>query len=460
MKIWKTNLLACLVLTLLPAQHLMAQFEILVATSGEKSDIGLANDSVGFMYNFSVSPDGSWWAGEFELDNALDPFHLRGQGTQSTDVIWLEGDQAPGSLGGTISAIFSNDRQVDINNQGLVTGLARFNDQGMILGEFVYEYGGNNLSLVAATGESIPGITGVNYGDRFYSPNSDNSGTTSYVADNITGSGVTTANDAVALSNNGLTLGPRKGETIYASNPLQRLDDNRFVTNTAGDRFLFTGDTTGPTASDDVVVLGDVGTNGSVVLQENVTSLGTSQGNELFDVASHVAFGGDDWFVAGDTVGGTGVVIRNGEVLASEGDLAPDGFNYTGDPFALAADDEGNFAWAWQTTNPDAERNMIVVYNGVEVAVTEGDTLFYDANGDGMSEELRMDRLFLDFVDLAVANDQVYFMTEIDDPGTTVFAGFAFVRVAVTSIPEPGCGWIGILIALSVRRRGIRCSSS
>jgi len=435
--------------------------DVIIASTGSKSDVGIPNDSVGLMYNFSVSPEGNWWAGEFELDQALDSFHLRGQGVSHTDVIWVEEQQAPGGLPGTFGAV-PDDRQTSINDLGQVAGLARFRDQGMNLGEFVYRYDDTGIEVVAATGQGIPALPGVAYGSTFFSPNSSSNGSVAFVADNITGTGISTTNDSVSLFSNANSLGQQKGVTSYSGNTLQRFDNDRFHMNSTGSKFIFTGDTTGDVGSDDLVVMGDMGTIGSVVLQENFTEITTSLGIELFDVATHVQFGqDDDWYVAGDTVGGTGVVIKNGDVLASEGDLSPDGFAYTGDPIAFATDQHGNYAWAWETSNPDLEQNMLLVYNGSTIVLREGDHIIYDTDSDGSAEEVRMDRLFLDFTELSLAGGHLYLMTEIDDPATTTFAGYAFLRVSVSSVPEPSSlAMIALLLSTTLfsrRSRGGEC---
>jgi len=80
-----------------------------------------------------------------------------------------------------------------------------------------------------------------------------------------------------------------------------------------------------------------------------------------------------------------------------------------------------------------------MVYNGSSILLTEHDTLLYDANADGELDEIRMDRLFDDVTDFALAGGYAYFMTELDDPVTTVFVGDGFLRVPV-ELDEDGDG--------------------
>ena len=409
----------------------LADIEVIVASVGEKSDVGVTNDAVGFMYHFDVSPHGSWWVGHFELDDALDSFHLRGQSDTASDVIWIEEQAPPGGLAGQLNAS-STDRQLSINDAGDVVGFARIQEQGVIQGQIVYRYDGVAMELVATTSQALPALPGASYGNDFLSPNIDSTGIASFYADNITGPDISTVNDALTLTGNGsLFGGQQKGVTFYGADPLQRIDPDRYVVASTGTQFIFAGDTSESTATDDIVVVGIPGSAGEIVLQEGVTEVTTATGVELFDVASHVLLGGDAWFVAGDTTAGTGLVIRNGVVVGSEGDPAPNGFNYVGDPVALAADENGNFAWVWRTSNPDPERSLLLVYNNATILVVEHDILLYDVDADGAVEEVRMDRLFGDFLDLELANNYAYFMTELDNPVTTEFFGHGFLRVPV-----------------------------
>ena len=408
-----------------------ATIEVIVATSGSRADVGIANDQIGFMYHFDVSPDGRWWAGHFELDDALDSLHLRGQGTRTPEVVWVEGQNSPGGLPGTLRAV-AEDRQVSINDTGAMAGLARVQLSGVNQGQFVYHYDGVALNVVAETAQPIAAVADASFGFDFQSPNIDEFNVVSFYADNISGPGITAANDALTLTANGSApAGQRKGVSSYAGDVLTRIDPGQFVVSRDGSRFVFAGDTVASTSTDDLIVVGDIGTPGDAVIQEGVTAVTTAAGADVFDVASKVVFGGDNWFAAGDTVGGAGVVLRNGTVIASEGGVAPDGFNYVGDPLAIAADEQGNIVWAWRTSNPDPERDMLLVYNGDTTLVVENDTFFYDADADGESEEIRIDRLFEDFTDLSLAGGHAYFMTELDTPVSTVFVGYGFLRIPV-----------------------------
>jgi hypothetical protein len=408
-----------------------AEVEVIVASTGPKADIGIGNDAVSFMYSFDLSPDGTWWVGEFELDISIDSVHLRGRGAAPTDILWTEADPAPGNLPGVIRR--SNEsRQMSVNDSGDVVGLARNVDQGVILGEFVYGYDGQAVSVLAATGEAIPAFPIDNYAN-FLSPNALSNGNAAFVADNISGHDVTVETDLVTLTQNGTLFGgQQKGVTSYAGSSLQRIDPEQYFVNSAGSQFIFSGDTNGATTEDDIVVVGNVGTPGSVVLQENVTPVMTSQGSEPFDAATRTFLAPNgDWYVSGDTTLSTDLLIRNGEVLANEGDAAPDGFAYVNEPIAFTADAQGNYAWIWQTTNPDADRDTILVYNGTNVLLSEGDTFSFDQDGDGIEEPALIEHLFLDARNLSLGGGHVYLMTEVDEPVTTQQIGWTFIRVPV-----------------------------
>ena len=433
------RLLPVAVIMLLVASGLVpAGVEVIVSTAGPTSEFAQVGDRVSFMRSFALSPDGSWWAADLELDDSLRSLHVRGQGVDSREVVWVEGSPAPGGLLGAIHAS-PEDRQLSINHNGELVGLARHREQGVILGEFVYQYDGQQLSVVAEEGATIPALPMANYGsdvdfaEAFLSPNIVRDGTAAFVADNIVGDSITTDTDLVALVRSGAQLaGPQKGVTQYAGHPLQRIDDGQFYVRPDGNQFLFTGDTTALGTEDDIVVVGGMGTPGQVVLRENHTPVSLATGIEVFDAATRgfLAANGD-WLVAGDTTLGTDLLIRNGHVLASEGDSSPDGFSYVGEPIAFTADDAGNYAWIWQTSNPDRDRDTILVYNGTDILLSEGDVYFFDQNGDGQEEPALIEHLFLDERDLALAGGHAYLMTEVDEPDSTVLIGWNFIRVDV-----------------------------
>lgn len=402
--------------------------ETLFITGRPVDDLGFAGDNIAFMYNFALSPDGNWWVGEFELDNALDVVVLRGLGSDQPEVVWAEHDPVPGFSGEEFRPIF-DDRPNAIDDDGNVVGLARRNLAG-VNRPLVYKFDGTELNVIATEEFGVPALP-LTYGNQFHSPNVTSEGAAAFVAESLVGA--IPGEDQVSLFEDGLFVGQRNGTTSYVGESLADFNDGRFFTN--NDFFLFDGNTNGVGASNEIVVVGDIGIDGTVVLQEDTTAIKLPNGTtELFDRADQVFLAGNnDWYVLGDTNGVNGateVAIRNCEVLVAEGDPSPDGFEYD-QPIALSGDANGNYVWIWETTNPDLDRDTVLVYNGDQLLLSEGDTIMLDYDNDGVDEPAVIEFLNLEARNVAVGGGYVYLMVEIDEPGTTIFLGNAFIRFPV-----------------------------
>ena len=404
------------------------QPEVLIVSGMPANDFGFPGDNIAFMYNFALSPSGRWWVGEFELDNAVDSIMLRGLGTNPAQVVWAEHDPVPGFAGEEFRAIF-DDRPNAIGDAGNVVGLARRNLAG-VNRPLVFKFDGEQLTVVATQDLGVPALP-LTYGDALHSPNIQVNGGAAFVAENLVGA--LPDEDEVSLFNDGQEVGQQSGITQYSGELFEFFTDGRFFT--CNGTFLLEGRTQELGSVNDIIVVGDVETDGKVVLKEDTTMITLPNGvMEPFDRAQQVSLAGNgDWYVLGDTNGAgfaTEVAIRNGEVLAAEGDPAPDGFEYD-QPIALSGDSLGNYAWIWETTNPDLDRNTVLVYNENQLLLSEGDIIMVDYDHDGEEEPAVIEFLNLDARNVAVGGGYVYLMVEIDEPDTTVFLGNAFIRISV-----------------------------
>ena len=416
----------------LAAMHLVAaaqqnDVEVLIVSGRPAADLGFPGDNIAFMYSFALSEDGSWWVGEFELDDTLDTVMLRGSGNGKPQVVWAEHDPVPGFAGQELRAIF-DDRPNSIDSQGNVVGLARRNQSG-VNRPLIFKFDGSQLNVIATQDQGVPALP-LTYGNNFHSPNALSISEAAFVTENL--AGAQPDQDQVSLFNDGRSLGQQNGITQYAGESFADFNDGQFYANSRF--FLFDGNTNGPTASNEVVVFGEIGTDGEVMLKEDTTLITLPNGMvEVFDRADQVFLAGNnDWYVLGDTNGqgfATEVAIRNGEVLAAEGDHSPDGFQYD-QPIALAGDTNGNYVWIWETTNPDIDRDTVLIYNSEHLLLSEGDTIMVDYDNDGVQEPAIIEFLNLDARNVAVGGGFVYLMVEIDQPDTT-FIGNAFIRIPV-----------------------------
>ncbi len=411
----------------------MNQPEVLIVSGRPADDLGFPGENLAFMYNFALSPDGSWWVGEFELDNALDAVVLRGFGNGEPDVVWSEHAPVPGFEGEEFRSIF-DDRPNSIDDNGIVVGLARRSLAGFNR-PLVFRFDGAQLNVVATQDMAVPTLP-LTYGNAFHSPNVQPDGGAAFVAENLVGA--LSGEDEASLFNSGQQVGQQSAVTQFSGETLESFTDGRFFTSNGS--FLLEGRTNDAAAVNDIIVFGKIGTNGNVVLKEDTTPIMLSDTRvEPFDRATQVFLAGNgDWYVLGDTNGqgfATEVAIRNGLVLAAEGDSSPDGFEYD-QPIALSGDSHGNFAWIWETTNPDRDRDTILVYNGDQLLLREGDIIMVDYDNDGVDEPAEIELLNLDAQNIAVGGGYVYLMVEIDDPSTTTFLGNAFIRIPVFVIGD------------------------
>lgn len=431
------------------------EVELIVSTLGATSDIGITDEPspgeirsrpIQGMESFSISADGNWWAGKFdvEFDTPTDAVHLRGQGSAITDVIWQAGVTpfpAPYSdLTGNISH-HSLSFETSINNNGLVAG-AISNSSSNLSGEpnsFIYTFDGSAISIVAAAGETIPAYPNAQYGDFLFGGQGQhgvnvlNNGQAAFLSERDFGADLP-ADYGVAVTNNGTTaIGPQLGVTAYPNGTLERWDQSDLVVTPDGTKFLFQGETDAAVNADDIIVYGDVGTNGTAVLQENVTPIGGG----TFDSAwlGSLAPNGDWYAIGGLTDGFTHVAIKNGELLAKSGDPAPNGFNYGFGPNggnaggAIDGNSHGNYIWIWGTNNPDTEADELLVYNGDTVLLAEGDTISLDfGDGNGLTDVI-VDE-FKAFDGRIGDNGWVYLFVQLDSMAGNNLAE-AFIRLYV-----------------------------
>ncbi len=409
---------------------------MLVATFGSKSDIGIADRPIDNMENFAISPDGNWWSGEFSIsgNTSTDNVHLRGQGSSSLEVIWQEGVTPlpyPG-VTGSISA-HGLTLETSINNSGMVAG-AISNSSSNSTGEpnsFIYQYDGSAISIVAAEHADIPAYPGTQYGiwgsgsDGLHGVNALENGQVAFLSEGVTGEGVP-SNYGVALSNNGSTaIGPQVGVTAYPNGILDQWDQSDLVVTPDGATFLFQGDTDGSVTMDDVIVYGAVGTEGTAVLQENATPIGDG----VFDTAwlGTLASNGD-WYVLGGLTNGDHVAIKNGDLLAKAGDIAPNGYAYDDNAAgAIDGNSNGNYIWVWDTENPDPGADELLVYNNTTALLTQGETISLDFGDDLMDVVVEE----FGFVAARLSDSGwVYAMVSFSDTDDN-FLGPAFIRFMV-----------------------------
>jgi hypothetical protein len=128
---------------------------------------------------------------------------------------------------------------------------------------------------------------------------------------------------------------------------------------------------------------------------------------------------------------------RNGVLLAQTGDpvvtpVTGPAEHWGGDFFAVTGNRKGDWVLVGQTDNPDITRDDVVVLNGTEILVREGDPIDLDGNG------LYDDNVFIgrgNNVSAAFATDRYFALT---DEGALYF--FANLRNGQGQDLSPGIG--------------------
>ncbi|MCA9310096.1 MAG: hypothetical protein KDA21_02760, partial [Phycisphaerales bacterium] len=353
----------------------------------ENGDPGNPNYPVAYFQQFerpSVSPDGSQWVvtgfsnltyGGLTTD--FDEFLITGAGPGRTGaaVLAAEGTDLNGAMPPGHAAGFF-DTRIGINNAGqyaLVT-----NSPGDFASdEFLMTYDGSAFSVFAQEGMAIPGIAGENYGGDFKSVGITGNGTPYFNARSTEG-GLDASQDDFLFHGN--TIIAQTGVTVPAGQAggataaWENFDVDRFYMSDDGLHHLIQGDLVGFTA-DDVVVI-----DGMVVAQEDTTVI---DGVLVDDITEAAMMPNGDWFMRGHDNFNDWIMF-NGAVVAKEGEAVPGGLAgevYAGPFSSMSSDSQGNFVFIGDT-NAALSEDGVLIYNGTEILLREGD--YVDLDGDGL----------------------------------------------------------------------------
>lgn len=139
------------------------------------------------------------------------------------------------------------------------------------------------------------------------------------------------------------------------------------------------GDTENPnTAIDNILAVDDV-----IVLQEGspVGGSGPAMANIFF---TRMLSNGD-WFCRGDDPAANDWAVRNGVLMAKSGDAISATENWGVAFSTFTGNRVGDWLLAGNTTNPDPNRDNVLVLNGTTVLAREGDPV--DVNGNGAFDD-------------------------------------------------------------------------
>ena len=350
--------------------------------------------SAAFPGSVWLSPDGSHWAIEVELETL--------GGVLSSDneayvvdgrLLVREGDQAAfapaGATWGRLDSRVAINDAGDVLLTGNLDGTAPSNADAFV----VLIPAAGVPTVVALEGGPVPAVPGAVWGTRMSSPNLDNAGAAAFLAANLGGvpEGENNAvfDAGVVVAREGITI--PGGQLTGATDPWSGFDVDGYFA--AGGVTLLRGDTVGATTSDDVLVR-----DGVVELQEAGTVATLVGALDDFGLTGFLDETGT-WFARGSLDTGQDFVLRNGVLVAATRtaqSVAP-GVPEVWDDAAFAEgffgfDGDGGTAYvvAGTTDSADFDANAVVVFfDGLSsrVIAREGDPI--DLDGDGALDDDR-----------------------------------------------------------------------
>ncbi|MBI4881334.1 MAG: hypothetical protein HY812_16990 [Planctomycetes bacterium] len=330
------------------------------------------------------SPNGNWVIDtDVNTTTADDDVLL-----SSFGIVAREGDPAPFDLGFTIGTI---DVKCGINDSGTVAYAN--NTSNTVNDDFIVSvtYPGGVYTIHAQEGGPILGLPGATYDDNMDGPLITAAGGVGFEADLIDGRPVTTTTDDIVEINgtvvvqSGVTVpGNQAGGAVYT---VQTIDFEEYYTDPTGANWMIQGDSDNPNTNEDDFLI----VNGSYVLQEGYPVPGSAFVDPID--ASGIVLGtmdfGGNWSARGNNdVTEQDWVVRNGVVVANVGDSVTPGaaekwddVAYSDCFFAHTGNALGDYVVCGVTDNADLNANGLIVRNGSQVILREGDPIDLDNNG-------------------------------------------------------------------------------
>jgi hypothetical protein len=214
------------------------------------------------------------------------------------------------------------------------------------------------------------------------------------------------------------------------------MEMNTFWTTPDGATWILEGEDAGPDSQDRILVVNDV-----VVLREGSDIPGSAI--ILADIFHTKLLANGDWYSRGDDPADNDWAVRNGTLLAATGDpVITDGDELWTDVFlSFTGNRNGEWVLAGTTDNADNKTDSVIVLNGEEVVVREGDPVDLDGNGvfddDAFIGRGNADLSAFHANDIFLTDDgMLYFFASLrnaagEDLGSFGTGGDAFLRIAL-----------------------------
>jgi len=245
--------------------------------------------------------------------------------------------------------------------------------------EKLVRWNGASFDLLGTANGPVGAQPGVTWFGAFNSANITSAGRVSFLG--VVNPGISTTDSAFMNEGDILVAevnvsvpsnqSPDSGNAQWAD-----IDANEFFVSDDGQHWIAQGEVGLNTAADKVAVL-----DGAVVLQKGVVIAGsafTSPVNTISDVWME---SNGDWFARGANADGIDWVVRNGAVIAAEGQPVVPGSSMSWESFrSMRGNNRGDYIVNGNATG-DTLSDDVIVFNGQRIVAREAAPVDLDGNG-------------------------------------------------------------------------------
>ncbi len=394
----------------------------------------------------SVSPDGSQWIlkGRNWLGDQLETMLLIGSETTG-EVFAQEGQPVHDGAAGELYEFFGSGPP-HFNELGQFVYTARARDGDFDRKQKGIFFDGTNFNMVRQESDPAFGLAddpGNPAGDELFG---NSFGSFHLLNDGTIGSQDSTIKNIHSFYRPAIfyddTAFKQSNVTPIDGSVWDSFDSNKFWTTPDGTTWIAQGDDYNAT-NDDILVVDEV-----VVLREGNTIPGYTVTVTAVFQTKLLANG--DWYSRGDDPSNNDWAVRNGTLLAATGDSITGGGESWADVFhSFTGNRNGDWVLAGKTDNGDIQTDSVIVLNGAEVVVREGDPVDLDGNGafddDAFIGRGTATLSAFHSDDIFLSDDlMLYFFASLrnaagEDLGSFGTGGDAFLRINLSQgCPQPG----------------------
>lgn len=380
------------------------------------------------------SANGSYWAITARVSSVTGGSFrvvILGGGTPTPIVVARQGADTPFD---SQRVWLEFDEQVTVNENGRLA-FAASSSGNSADNVVVAQYSLNQfINLPFREGRTVPGIAGATFGPTLDSAAISESNTVA-CRSLITGGGSDSTNNQILAIPSSIIARTGVTSPIGLSAKWENFSPRSFFYRSPG-AYIVSGDLDGPTNVDDILGFANLVSvrEGSVIngLTTPIAQRGI-HGSAFGQDPSYIVRGqnilrSEDW------------VVRNGALIARAGvTITPNNpttekfvsIGATPTFFAVNTNGAGDYLVGGFTTNPNSDRDEVLVWNGDRVAIREGDPI--DVNGDGNPDNFFVGGFRPDACIVKAGRSGVVYATvEVKDSRGNII-GYAYVCTPVTA---------------------------